>query len=296
MRTEVKLQDILNEIFLLNEISEKTTLYHRSPHDFKIGQILDGSKKSGQKEHRAQGSDWAGNEMAELLLEEYRQKNHPNLPSRNDVIYTSVVPRARFLGKGRLYEVKIAEDASYHITNAEIIDELKELTYQRETGRYGGVPQKKIDQLVKAYWKPTGWLGREHVKSIEVIATKVKVVGIPDEDHEGMEIPDLRPGDTVKLNEPYQFEVFAKEDETDQVWDQIEQMKGVDPIEKARYGNILVELEAGTVLKIESADYSRFGKSKYATVTFEMEGNPEISGYENDADDMFKNGQWEKIL
>ena len=97
----ISLKHLLLESGLLLEIDNNTTLYHRSLHQYKVGDIIDPKVKFGDG-----STHWLASQVSEKALEAYRQKNFPDKPSRFKCVYTSIIPNSAFIGKGPVYEVK----------------------------------------------------------------------------------------------------------------------------------------------------------------------------------------------
>lgn len=199
----IKLKDILQE-HLLVELSEKTTLYHRSFTELKVGDII---KPKMDKT----GKHWLKGLPVEILLEEYRKENYPNRPSRLDCIYSSLIPRSRFVDKGNLYAVKPI--GKMFITDSLIIDEIGE-KFSRETMNFyeQGIrdkdiienPQKYIyymdHHLAKRYWEGDIKGIKNKLTRIEVLSESAEVVEVIGEDK-------LNVGDTVEITKPNKIKV-----------------------------------------------------------------------------------------
>ena len=134
------------QYYLLNEITEDTILYHRSPEDFQEGQILDPKEKF-------KGDHPYLKRPIEVKLEEYRQEHAPNAPSRMNCVFCSTVPRAAFVGRGKLYEVKPI--GNFHITMAYYINQIgnryEEVSYSELEGNIGSWPEREHYDTEKDY-------------------------------------------------------------------------------------------------------------------------------------------------
>ena len=100
----------------LNEVSEKTLVYHRSSYPMKVGDIITPKKDAETKNH------WMESIEAEIGMEVLRIQKFPEKPSRLNCVYSSIVPRSRFTYKGNLYVVR--PKGKIHVGDSGIIDEL----------------------------------------------------------------------------------------------------------------------------------------------------------------------------
>jgi hypothetical protein len=202
----IKLKDILLEI-LLKEIDEKTTLYHRSPIKLKEGDTIKPNKDES-------GHHWLESKFAESALEFLRQEENPNAPSRFDCVYSSVIPRSRFVDKGYLYEIK--PKGKIHIADSSIIDDLNERFERNISDDYGFEYADKLKQMKSNnsdrykselisflpdsaydYWKgakPT----KSNLKNIEVLSDSAIVVR---EVIESEKATPFKVGDKVEVTE-----------------------------------------------------------------------------------------------
>lgn len=136
--------------WLINEISEKTILYHRSLEVFANGQILEPVSKHKE-------GHWLKSQYQEKMLEKFREKYAPDKPSRFNCIFCSIVPRSIFLTKGVLYEVKPI--GNIHATLAYYINEINnvyenEVPYDYMSKTIGGLSDKqKVDKFKWEYNK-----------------------------------------------------------------------------------------------------------------------------------------------
>jgi len=101
----------INPLF---EISEQSTLYHRSMKKMEVGEII--------KPKKIKGTHWLEKNIFESVLEYFRQKKFPDRPSRFNSIYCSIIPRTRFKDKGYLYVVKPI--GNMLMTNSKFIDRM----------------------------------------------------------------------------------------------------------------------------------------------------------------------------
>jgi len=100
---------------ILNELSENSTLYHRSYKKMEIGEVI--KPKVDKK-----GEHWLSKSLFEKAMESYRQKNYPNTPQRFSCVYSSIIPRSRFKDKGYLYIIKAK--GNMLMTNSRLIDKM----------------------------------------------------------------------------------------------------------------------------------------------------------------------------
>jgi len=176
---ETKTKYNVSESYLC-EINESTTLYHRSTKEFQPGDILD------SKYVKQNGKHWLENITSELELEKFRKNNYPDRPSRFDSVFLSVVPKARFLSKGFLYEVKPIGDI--FVTNSQTIDKLI---------GYLGMTPERAEILFHSYWNPQKEdLGKDQVNNLEVLSDRAQVIRKVEEKE------DLNVGDEVELIRP----------------------------------------------------------------------------------------------
>ncbi len=169
------LQRLIREILLEYSVNPSSTLYHRSPHDFKVGDILTAQMDPKTGEH------WLASKEVERDLEKLRKKSYPDLPSRFNCVYLSFVPRSRFLAKGKLYAVEPI--GKMHVVNSQIIDELSQTKYPSYS-------------LMEEYWQGSEPY-RSNLNDLEVLATSARVVEVVDEDNGKR----LQPGDKIEFQE-----------------------------------------------------------------------------------------------
>lgn len=117
--------------WIINEISEKTILYHRSSKVFDEGEILEPYAKNDE-------NHWLHSQYTEKMLEKFREKYASDKPSRFNCIYCSVVPRSIFLTKGQLYEVRPI--GNFHVALAYYVNEINHT--------FEAVPTTMIDRIV----------------------------------------------------------------------------------------------------------------------------------------------------
>lgn len=175
----IKLSKILKEL-LIKEVDENTTLYHRSSIKLNPGDTIKPNKD-------ASGHHWMESKPAEIGMEHYRKQMNPNAPSRFDCVYSSLIPRSRFVDKGYLYEIK--PKGKIHITDSSLIDEINEQFNRNaydELGSYQKIENEaKRNPVyvamylpyyeVKDYWDgvtPT----KTNLKNIEVLSNSAIVV------------------------------------------------------------------------------------------------------------------------
>lgn len=199
----IKLKEILQE-HLLVELSEKTTLYHRSLKKMEVGDIIEPKMDKT-------GKHWLTSLPVEILLEEYRKENYPDKPSRMKCIYSSLIPRSRFVDKGNLYAIKPI--GKMFMANSMIIDEIGD-KFSRETMDFyeRGIrekdiisnPQKYIyymdNYLARTYWEGDITGIKNKLTRIEVLSDSAEVVEVIGEDKVNL-------GDTIEITEPNKINV-----------------------------------------------------------------------------------------
>ena len=199
----IKLKNILQENLLV-ELSERNTLYHWSRKKMKMGDTI---KPPRDKT----GSHWLSKISMEVLLEEYRKNKFPNRPSRFNCIYSSLIPRSRFVDKGYLYVIKPI--GNMFMTNSLLIDEMGE-RFSRETRDFyeRGIKQDDIIKdpdryvyyletyLAHNYWKGDTTVTKRNLDRMEVLSDSAKVVEVINQDN-------LRTGDKVIITEPNKVKV-----------------------------------------------------------------------------------------
>ncbi len=160
------LRKLIREALLLEyTLSNDVTLYHRSPQKFKVGDILTAQTDP------ATGKHWLEKKQYEREMEDYRKKNHPNLPSRLNCIFSSFHPRSRFIGKGRLYAVKPI--GKIHIVDSKIIDQLGRNSWKDNDWGYDS-------SLIEEYWQGTE-PRRGNLADMEILSDSAEVLEVLDE-------------------------------------------------------------------------------------------------------------------
>jgi len=142
---------------LLREISNDTPLYHRSMRKMNVGDAIEIPKETSSGKHHL------ASKMGELALEEERKEIAPNAPSRLSCVYSSLIPRARFVDKGYLYRVK--PTGRIFVADSTLIDAIMERfdrDYYDYISRYDQSERKEIEQdLLQNPKKLTGYLPSE---------------------------------------------------------------------------------------------------------------------------------------
>jgi hypothetical protein len=142
---------------LLKEISNDTPLYHRSMSKMNVGDAIEIPKETSSGKHHL------ASKMGELALEEERKEIAPNAPSRLSCVYSSLIPRARFVDKGYLYRVK--PTGRIFVADSTLIDAIMERfdrDYYDYISRYDQSERKEIEQdLLQNPKKLTGYLPSE---------------------------------------------------------------------------------------------------------------------------------------
>jgi len=113
----IKLSHLLLEQ-LLSEISNNTPLYHRSLRKMSVGDPIEIPKDIDSGKH------YLTNKKGELALEQLRQEEAPDAPSRLNCVYSSLIPRSRFVDKGYLYRVK--PTGRMFVADSTLIDSIME--------------------------------------------------------------------------------------------------------------------------------------------------------------------------
>jgi hypothetical protein len=152
----IKLVHLLLEQ-LLNEISTNTPLYHRSLRKMNVGDVIEIPKDLTTNKH------YLANKMGELAMEQERLLEAPDAPSRLNCVYSSLIPRSRFVDKGYLYRVK--PTGRIFVADSTLIDVIMERfdsEYYERVSRYDQQDRKEIEQdLLKNPSKLTNYLPRE---------------------------------------------------------------------------------------------------------------------------------------
>jgi len=190
---------------MLFELSENSTLYHRSTKKLKEGDII--------KPKKIKGSHWLENQPMEIVLEYLRKTEYPDRPSRFECIYTSAHPRSRFLDKGDLYVVKPI--GNLFMTDSTLIDNIGEefSNWLHRFDNYGSDHEKarlikgakdgderSIQQLIYGlpyeahiYWKGTQ---RGNIKDLEILSDSAVITEVPQEETKRLKI-----GQNIKVIE-----------------------------------------------------------------------------------------------
>lgn len=141
---------------LLSEISTNTSLYHRSLRKMNVGDTIEIPKD-------ASGKHGLSSKLGEIALEQLRKEDAPDAPSRLNCVYSSLIPRSRFVDKGYLYRVK--PTGRIFTADSSLIDTIMERfdrEYYEYIGRYDGAERKNIEQeLIKNPTRLTGYLPME---------------------------------------------------------------------------------------------------------------------------------------
>ena len=152
----IKLTHLLLEQ-LLNEISTNTPLYHRSLRKMNVGDVIEIPKDLTTNKH------YLSNKMGELAMEQERLLEAPDAPSRLNCVYSSLIPRSRFVDKGYLYRVK--PTGRIFVADSTLIDTIMERfdsEYYERVSRYDQQDRKEIEQdLLQNPSKLTNYLPRE---------------------------------------------------------------------------------------------------------------------------------------
>ena len=136
----IKLSHLLLEQ-LLREISTDTPLYHRSLRKMNVGDAIEIPKEPSSGKH------YLASKMGELALEQERLLEAPNAPSRLSCVYSSLIPRSRFVDKGYLYRVK--PTGKIFVADSTLIDTIMERfdrEYYEYISRYDQPERKEIEQ------------------------------------------------------------------------------------------------------------------------------------------------------
>jgi hypothetical protein len=152
----IKLNYLLLEQ-LLREISTNTPLYHRSLRKMNVGDAIEIPKEPSSGKH------YLASKMGELALEQERLLEAPNAPSRLSCVYSSLIPRSRFVDKGYLYRVK--PTGKIFVADSTLIDTIMERfdrEYYEFISRYDQPERKEIEQdLLQNPSKLTNYLPSE---------------------------------------------------------------------------------------------------------------------------------------
>ena len=152
----IKLSHLLLEQ-LLNEISTNTPLYHRSLRKMNVGDAIEIPKEPNSGKHALTSK------IGELAMEQERLLEAPDAPSRLNCVYSSLIPRSRFVDKGYLYRVK--PTGRIFVADSTLIDTIMERfdrEYYEHVSRYDQPLRKEIEQdLLQNPSKLTNYLPRE---------------------------------------------------------------------------------------------------------------------------------------
>ena len=187
---------------LLEEITENNALYHRSSITLTPGERV---KIPITKE----GTHWLANHKSEIALEMLRREDFPDKPSRFNCVYSTVVPRSRFIDKGFLYRVR--PTGRTHIADSTYIDKIKERFdrsyYDRDPEAdverkkyYEEHPEELIDYLphyASGYWGGAT-PDKNNLKDIEVLSDGAIVI---EEVEESTKANPLHNNDDVIVTE-----------------------------------------------------------------------------------------------
>jgi hypothetical protein len=236
---------------------------------------------------------------SELALEEERKITAPDAPSRLNCIFSTLIPRSRFVDKGYLYRIKPI--GKIFLADSTLIDttiEKFEREYYDRIGRYDKEERKNYEDDFKKkpemllqflpydanyYWK--GYIpkvsqqGKQALRDIEVLSDSAKVLEVIQESEKStpfvvgdiVEVTDskkIRAMLTIYFNSKYE-----KKDEPDanlskdEMADVLHKIKtsvfdGADP-EPSKYSDSTYEflgfLKKGTKLRVTSLAHSMRG-------------------------------------
>jgi hypothetical protein len=126
---------------LITEIPEKLVTYHRSLKTFKPGEVLSAQKMGETGRHHYQ-EDWF-----EIAMEAYRKRYAPDKPSRMNCVFSSFIPRSRFVDRGYLYLVR--PQGKILITDSLLIDNNRR---RFEDSFYGSSGYEEFSKAKKRPW------------------------------------------------------------------------------------------------------------------------------------------------
>lgn len=135
----IKLTHLLLEQ-LLSEISTNTPLYHRSLRKMNVGDAVEIPRDTTNKHYLTY-------KMGELALEEERKETAPDAPSRLNCVYSSLIPRSRFIDKGYLYRIK--PTGRIFVADSTLIDNIMERfdnEYYEYISRYDQPERTEIEK------------------------------------------------------------------------------------------------------------------------------------------------------
>jgi len=302
----IRLKQVLLEM-LLEEITERTTIYHRSPIKLNVGDTVK-PKLTGKG-----NAHWLSEKKTEQALEQIRLQDFPDKPSRLQCVYSSLIPRSRFVDKGYLYVVKPV--GKVHVTDSKIIDDYNERFdrewYERYYGSYGDEKTEYYEEYFKENPKQLAsvgdyyggrryWSGvtptKENIRDIEVLSDSAIVV---EEIVDGNKTTPLRIGDEVVVTESGKLQAWMdlyingehyknKENYTEEEFNQlIESIKNevydtgatIEDNFKNRHAKFKGTLKKGAKLivrSIESSGTRETVQGKYNSIHFDfyVNGNP----------------------
>lgn len=189
---------------LVNEISEKNLIYHRSEYPMRIGDVVKPKKNE-------MGKHWLESKQAEVALEVFRKEEFPEKPSRINCVYGSLIPRSRFIDKGRLYAIR--PRGKLHIADSGLIDMINDQFDRDMFGTSGGMydywrdrikdnPESAVHllnyNLAQQYWEGKSYRGtfKTLKKDVEILCDYGEVVEAIEENNN-----DLRIGEIYEVTE-----------------------------------------------------------------------------------------------
>ena len=264
--------NLTNALF---ELSENSTLYHRSIKKLKVGDVI--------KPRKIKGSHWLEKSEMELALEQMRKESYPHRPSRFDCVYTSPHPRSRFLDKGDLYVVRPV--GNMFMTDSTLIDDIGE-QFSRWFYSYDGYglsdyerpkiiklanqgDERALKELVyglpyeaNLYWQGKG---TQYIKDLEILSDSAVVTEVPVE-----EIKRLKINQNVKVVEEglvAWLTIYFNTRDAKRTFTEEEAIELINQIKNEVYESDV---------KIEDKEYARKrkgeGKDGFDEMTFELKG------------------------
>ena len=106
-----------------------------------VGDVIEIPKDLTTNKH------YLANKMGELAMEQERLLEAPDAPSRLNCVYSSLIPRSRFVDKGYLYRVK--PTGRIFVADSTLIDTIMERfdrEYYERVSRYDQQDRKEIEQ------------------------------------------------------------------------------------------------------------------------------------------------------
>jgi len=212
--TESQLRILIKEMLLQERstLPAGVDLYHRSRHNFKVGDIVDGSHSSRFRDISTVekvieigrvniiNSEWKReNPSFYKTIKRKRTLITPEPPavdpnqkplSRLNCVYASLIPRSRFMNYGKLYRVKLLDD-NYQITNSMEIDRLHDMIsrkahdydYQMFKENEAAITEDLArwfrSDIERYFQEPK--INKLNLQDIEVYARKMQVVEAIDE-------------------------------------------------------------------------------------------------------------------